>query len=287
MVSMVLPGMLIIFLFNYVPMYGVAISFKNYDVSKTILGSEWIGMKWFELFFGTSLSWRLIKNTVLLGVYSLFWSFPMPIILAILMDQLSNLRYKKLVQTISYFPHFISVVIVASLIKDLFAIDGLANTITGLLGLKPISFMTEAAYFRSIFIGSGIWQGVGWGSIIYLAALSNVDPQLYEAAEIDGANRWQKIRNITWPCLIPATTIQLIFAVSGILGSDSQKVLLLYNASIYKVADIIGTYVYREGLEGGRFEYTAAIGLMQSVVSCLLIVLANSLSRVMGDNSLW
>ncbi len=288
LLMMVIPGLLIVFLFNYVPMYGVTIAWKKYNVGLGIAGSPWVGWKWFTRFFASkTMSWQLIRNTVLLGLYQLLWSFPMPIILALMMDQIRNMRFKKLVQTVSYFPHFISTVIVVSLLKDFFAVDGFINGITALFGMEPISFLTKPQYFRSIFVGSHIWQEVGWGTILYLAALSNVDPQLYEAAEIDGANRWQRVVHITWPCLVPTVTIQIIFAVSGILGADSQKVLLLYNYATYETADIIGTYVYREGLLGGKYEYTAAIGMMQSAVSCILLLAANGLSRAVGDTSLW
>lgn len=287
LILMVLPGMIIVFVFNYIPMYGALMAFQKFDATKGIFGSEWVGLKYFEMFFSNPLSWRLIKNTVLLGVYSLIFSFPAPIILALLMDQIENIRFKKVVQTISYFPYFISTVVVVGLIKTLFSVEGPINNIIVSLGYNAISFLTLPEYFRSLFIGSGIWQGVGWGTIIYLAALSNVDPQLNEAASIDGANRWQRIWNISLPAIIPTTTVMLIFAVSGILGSDFQKVLLMYSPSTYSTADIISTYVYREGIQGGRYEYSTAIGLLMNMVSALLLVIANKVSRTVSENSLW
>ncbi len=287
LIFMILPGVILIFIFNYIPMYGALIAFEKYNPAKGIFGSEWVGLKYFKMFFSNPLAWRLIKNTFLLGFYSLLFGFPAPIILALLMDQIRNLPFKKAIQTISYFPHFISTVVIVGLIKEFFAADGFINLIIKIFGGDSISFLTKASWFRTIFIGSGIWQGIGWGTIIYLAALSNVDPQLNEAAAIDGANRWQKVRYISWPAILPTTTIMLIFAISGILGSDFQKILLMYSPSTYSTADIISTYVYREGIQGGRYEYSAAIGLLMNLVSCVLIIGANKASKTLSDNSLW
>ncbi|MDD6034563.1 MAG: ABC transporter permease subunit [Oscillospiraceae bacterium] len=287
LILMIIPGIILVFIFSYIPMYGALMAFQEYSPAKGIWGSEWVGLKYFKMFFKNPYSGRLIKNTLLLGIYSLLWSFPAPIILALLLDQVPYLRYKKFVQTVSYFPHFISAVVIVGMVKEVCSIDGVFNMIRVLTGGEAVSFMTTPKYFRTIYIASGIWQGIGWGTIIYLAALSNVDPQLHEAATIDGASRFQRVRYITWPTIVPTTTVMLIFAVSGILGADSQKVLLMYNSATYETADIIGTYVYREGIEGGRYEYTTAIGLMMNIVSCVLLVLANQISRMLSDNSLW
>jgi len=249
LIWMIIPGLLIVLVFNYIPMYGALIAFQKYNPVKGIFGSEWVGLKYFEMFFSNPLALRLIKNTLLLGLFSLLWGFPAPIILALLMDQLGSLKFKKTVQTITYFPHFISTIVVVGMIKEFFSVEGFANVVRQVFGLNIISFLTSNEWFRTIFIGSGIWQGIGWGTIIYLAALTNVDPQLNEAAAIDGANRWQKVRYISFPAILPTTTIMLIFAVSGILGSDFQKVLLLYSPATYPTADIISTYVYREGIQ--------------------------------------
>jgi putative aldouronate transport system permease protein len=287
LILMIVPGFLLILVFNYIPMYGALIAFEKFDPIKGIFGSEWVGLRYFVRFFENPLSVRLFSNTLLLGLTSMIFGFPAPIVLALLMDQLSSLRFKKVVQTISYFPYFISTVVVVGMIKEFFSAEGFINAIRQSIGLNVISFMTDSASFRPIFVGSGIWQGIGWGTIIYLAALSNVDPQLNEAAIIDGANRWQRVRHISWPTILPTTTILLIFSISGILGSDFQKVLLLYSPPIYDKADIISTYVYREGFNGGRFESAAAIGLFMSVLSCILLVLANRFSRKVSDTSLW
>lgn len=282
-----LPGLIIVFVFSYIPIYGVLIAFQKYNPVLGIWGSEWVGLKYFKMFFESEYTWRLVKNTFLLGIYSLLWSFPVPIILALLLDQLAFPRFKKFVQSVSYFPHFLSTVVIIGIVREFSGISGVFNSIRDAFGLEAIAFLTEADWFRTLFIGSGIWQGAGWGTIIYLAALSNVDPQLQEAATIDGANRWQRVVHISWPALVPTTTILLIFSVGGILGNDFQKVLLMYNEATYSVSDVIGTYVYREGIQGGRFEYTTAIGLLMSLVSCVMLVIANRISRALNNNSLW
>lgn len=284
---MVLPGFLIVLIFNYLPMYGVLIAFKDYSVAKGIWGSSWVGFKYFTQFLDNPMAIRTIKNTVLLGLYSLLWGFPAPIILALLFNELRNMIFKRFVQTVSYFPHFISTVIIVGMVKELTSIDGLVNDITGFFGIEPISFLTESQFFRTIFISSGIWQGIGWGTILYLAALSSVDPTLYDVASIDGANRWDKMKNISLPAILPTTVILFILAIGGILGNDFTKVLLLYNPGTYETADVIGTYVYREGLEGGRFEYATAVGLMLSVVSFGLVFITNSIVKKFSESSLW
>ncbi|NIK68148.1 MULTISPECIES: ABC transporter permease subunit [unclassified Paenibacillus] len=284
---MVLPGFLTVLIFNYFPMYGILIAFKKYSVVKGIMDSPWVGFKYFNTFFHDPLAFRVLKNTLLLGLYTLLWSFPAPIILALLFNELRNKRFKKIVQTVSYFPHFISVVIVAGMIKEFTARDGLFNDIISFFGGSPVMFLLEPGYFRTIFISSGIWQGVGFGTIIYLAALSGIDPTLYDVAEVDGANRWKKIVHITWPSLRSTTVILLIFAVGGILGSDFQKIILLYSPETYSVADVIGSYVYRQGILGAQYEYTTAIGLFMSVISFVILYLTNWISRKVSDTSLF
>lgn len=284
---MVLPGFLTVLIFNYFPMYGILIAFKKYSVVKGIMDSPWVGFKYFNTFFHDPLAFRVLKNTLLLGLYTLFWSFPAPIILALLFNELRNKRFKKIAQTVSYFPHFISVVIVAGMIKEFAARDGLFNDIISFFGGSPVMFLLEPGYFRTIFISSGIWQGVGFGTIIYLAALSGIDPTLYDVAEVDGANRWKKIVHITWPSLRSTTVILLIFAVGGILGSDFQKIILLYSPETYSVADVIGSYVYRQGILGAQYEYTTAIGLFMSVISFVILYLTNWISRKVSDTSLF
>ena len=225
------------------------------------------------------MAFRTLKNTIILGVYSLLWSFPVPIILALLFNELRSPRFKKFVQTVSYFPNFISVVIIAGMLSEFCSREGLFNQIIRALGGETTMFLLEPAYFRTIFIASGIWQTAGFGTIIYLAALSGVDPTLYDVANIDGAGRLQRVIHISLPALRPTMTILLIFAVSGILGTDFQKIILLYNPDTYEVADVIGSYTYREGILNARFEYTTAIGLFMSLVSFILLLPRDGLSR--------
>lgn len=284
---MILPGFLIVLIFNYFPIYGVLIAFQNFNPKAGIWGSEWIGFTNFINFFNDPMAFRVVKNTLILGIYSLLWSFPAPIILALLFNELKQPGFKKIVQTISYFPYFLSVVIVAGMLRDFASREGLFNQIRAVLGMDPILFFLDPKYFRTIFISSGIWQSIGFGTIIYLAAIAGVDPTLYDVASIDGANRLHKIWHITIPHIRPTVTILLIFAISGILGTDFQKVLLLYHPGIYSVADVIGTYTYRVGLVGGRLEYTAAIGLFNSVVAFILLITANFISRKVSETSLW
>ncbi|NOU90709.1 ABC transporter permease subunit [Paenibacillus sp. LMG 31460] len=284
---MVLPGFLIVLVFAYFPMYGVLIAFKDYNVAKGIWGSDWVGFKYFKEFLNNPMALRTVKNTLVLGIYGLVFGFPAPIVLALLLNEIRALAFRKFLQTVSYFPHFISTVIIIGMIKEFTSLDGLFNSITGLFGMEPINYLTEPSYFRTLFVGSGIWQGIGWGTILYLAALSNADPTLYDVASIDGANRWQKTKHISIPTILPTTIILFILSVGGILGTDFMKVLLMYNPSTYEKADVIGTYVYRIGLEGGRFEYGAAVGLMLSVVSFLFVLMTNRMSRKFSETSLW
>lgn len=288
LILMSLPGLAAVFIFSYIPMYGIVIAFQNYNPVDGIFAmNNWVGLKYFKQFLSNPYLFRLIRNTLLLGIYTLLWSFPAPIIFALLMDQLTSAKFKKAVQSISYMPYFISTVVIVGLVKSFCSVDGVINVIREAFGGQAISFMTDPKYFRTIFIASNIWQGLGWGTIVYLAALSAVDPQLHEAATLDGANRWQRIRYVSWPAIIPTTTIMLILESGKIISSDFTKVLLLYNESTYETADIIGTYVYREGILGGKFEYTTAIGLLTSLLSFVMLLIANFLSKKISDNSLW
>lgn len=287
LILLVIPGVVLVFIFSYIPMYGVLIAFQEYSPKRGIMGGEWVGFKYFIQFFENPYLFRLVRNTFLLGLYSLLWSFPAPIILALLLDQLPSQRFKKTVQSLTYFPYFISTVVIIGLVKEFAGIDGIFNQIREFFGGEAVSFLTGSEYFRTLFIGSGIWQGIGWGTIIYLAALSNVDPELHEAAKIDGANRGQIVLNITWPAIIPTVSIMLIFAVSGLFSTDVQKVMLLYSESIYETSDVIGTYVYREGILGGRFEYATAVGLLNSLIALVLMTGGNWFSRKLTGNSFW
>ncbi|MDR1263637.1 MAG: ABC transporter permease subunit [Oscillospiraceae bacterium] len=287
---MIVPAVATLVLFHYYPIYGLQIAFKNYNMGLGIWGSKWVGFKWFTSFLKSPYAPRLLRNTLLLGLYSLMWSFPLPIIFSIMVNELRSNKLKRSVQTISYLPHFISSVVVVGLVKELFASDGIVNAaLTKAFHITPIMFFTMPSMFRSLFIGSGIWQEMGWSSIIFLAALTNVDVELYEAAYIDGATRWQRIKFITFPSILPTVTILLILNVGKMLSMDFQKVLLMYNEQIYETADIISTYTYREGIDRMRYSYSAAVDLFMSVVSFVFLIMTNTIVKRLSDNasSLW
>lgn len=284
---MLLPAIAHYIIFQYFPMYGVIIAFKNFKPSLGILGSPWAGFKYFKQFFDSYYTWRLIRNTLLINVYELIFSFPAPIILALLLNELRSNTYKKFIQTVSYLPHFISVVVVVGFIKDFFAQNGLINNMISHLSLEPVSFLVDPRWFRTLYVGSGIWQGVGWGSIIYLAAISSIDPMLYEAATIDGAGRYQKISLITIPSIMPTIVIMLIFRIGGMMSVGFEKVFLMYNPSTYETADVISTFVYRSGLQQAQYSYASAIGLFNTIINFVLLTTTNYVSRAISENSLW
>jgi putative aldouronate transport system permease protein len=285
--AMSLPGLAVLIIFAYIPMYGILIAFKSYKVNLGIWGSPWVGLQWFEQFFTNPFAMRTVRNTLIIGFYSLLFGFPMPIILALLFNELKGGKFKKTVQTLSYYPNFVSTVIIVGFLHSFCASDGLFNMIRAFFGQAPVNFLGEAKYFRFIFVASGIWQSVGFGTIIYLAALSGIDPTYYDVAEIDGANRLQKIIHVTLSHIRPTIVILFIFAIGGILNADTQKILLLYNAQTYETADVIGTYVYREGLLGARFEYSTAIGLFQTIINFIFLVATNQIAKKLNDTSLF
>lgn len=287
LILMTLPAAVLVFIFRYVPIYGITISFKQFNIGQGILGSPWVGFKWFELFFENPFSWRLIRNTFALGFWSLIIGFPAPILLALLLNELRSQKFKRAVQTLSYLPYFISTVIIVGILRELAAENGLFNSIVQIFQDEPIRFFNEPAWFRPLYIGSDIWQNLGWGTIIYLAALSGVDPQLYESAIIDGAGRFKQAVHITLPSIAPTIIVLLILRVGAFFAQDFQKVLLMYNPLTYETGDIIATFIFREGIENARFSYSAAVGLMLSVVAFLFLYVTNWLSRRFSETSLW
>ncbi len=285
---LILPVLIYYLIFHYVPMYGIMLAFIDFHPMKGFFESQWVGFAHFEAFFNSIYFWRLIKNTILLSFYFLLWGFPIPIIFALLLNELKEGIFKKAVQTVSYIPHFISVVVVAGMILSFTSVHGgIVNQAIGWFGIEPINFMGEPRWFRTIFISSSIWQSFGWSSIIYLAAISGVNPQLYEAAEIDGANRWQKMGKITLPCLMPTVIILLILAVGQLMEVGVDKIILLYSPQIYETADVISTFVYRRGIENADYSYSAAIGLFNNVINLILLIAVNRLSRKISETSLW
>jgi putative aldouronate transport system permease protein len=284
----ILPVILYYIVFHYIPMYGVIIAFKKFQPLKGILGSTWVGFHYFEQFFNSVYFWRLLKNTLLLSLNSLFWGFPVPIIFALLLNELRETFFKRFVQTVSYLPHFISLVVVAGMIVTFTSpLDGVINLILRALGFEPINFLNEPGWFRTIFVSSGIWQGFGWGSIIYLAAIAGINPQLYEAAEVDGAKRWQKVRHITIPGIMPTIIILFILNIGHLMDVGFEKVLLLYSPATYDTADVFGTFVYRRGIMNAEYSYAAAIGLFNNLINVMLLVSANYISRKESETSLW
>jgi putative aldouronate transport system permease protein len=283
-----LPCLIYYILFKYLPMFGIVISFKNYNLYKGIWDSPWVGFKYYKMFFANPDFLILLRNTFLLGAYKLFFGFPAPIILALMLNELKHAMFKRFVQTVSYLPHFISNVVVASMvIMFLSPSGGIVNHIIQLLGMDPVNFMVKAELFRPIYVISEIWQHIGWETIIYLAALTAIDPQLYEAAEMDGAGRWKRVFHVTLPGIAPAIVILFILNIGKVLEIGFEKVFLLYNPAIYETADIISTYVYRTGLSQGNYSYATAIDLFGGIVSLIFVYSANYLSRKVGETSLW
>lgn len=283
-----LPCLIYYVMFKYIPMWGILISFQDFKPFIGFAGSEWVGMKHFVNFFSSPDAWRVIRNTLQLGLYSLIWGFPFPIIFALLLNEVTSLKYKKVVQTVSYMPHFLSAVVVCGMIITFLSpIRGVINQIIGMFGADPVNFMSQAKYFRSVYIISDIWQQVGWGAIIYIAAITNVDAQLYEAAMIDGASKWRQIWSITLPCIAPTIVTMLILKTGSILEVGLEKVLLLQNPAIYETADIIATYVYRQGISGSNMSYATAIGLFSALTNLVLLVTANFLSKRFSETSLF
>lgn len=283
---MIIPAVVLIFLFNYIPMYGVLMAFQNHIPAKGITGSEWVGLKHFVSFFRDPFCGRIFKNTILLGAYSLLWGFPAPILLALLLNELRESKFKRIVQTVSYMPFFISTVIIIGLMNEIFSLSGILNQLISSLGGTVVSFMERPEWFRTMYIGSGIWSSVGYSSIIYLAAISGVNPELYESAILDGANRLQQARYITIPSIMPTVSIMFIMNAGSILSNDLQKILLMYSPATYETADVINTYVYRKGLLGGQYSYSAAVGLFMSLISFILLWITNTIARKMGSESL-
>lgn len=283
-----LPCLLYYIFFKYVPMWGVLISFKDFKPFIGFAGSKWVGLKHYISFFSSPDAWRVIRNTLLLGVLSLVFSFPIPIIFALALNEITRKKFKKFVQTVSYMPHFLSAVVVCGMLMSFLSpIRGIVNIIINFFGGQTINFLSSAKYFRAIYVISEIWQTMGWSAIVYLAAISNVDPGYYEAAKLDGASRLRQIWSITLPCIAPTVATMLILRVGSILDVGLEKVLLLYSPAIYETSDIISTYVYRQGIISGNMSYATAIGLFSSIVNLILLVTANYFSKKFSETGLF
>ncbi len=282
------PVLVYYIMFRYVPMFGIVVSFMDYNVFKGITGSPWVGLKYYKLFLDNRDALVIIKNTILLGAFKLLFGFPAPIILALLMNELRSSIYKRFVQTVSYLPHFLSGVVVSSMIVLMLSPStGWINHALQAMGLPAINFLQKAEWFRTIYVSSEIWQQVGWGSILFLAALTTIDPQLYEAAKMDGASRWKQTWNVTLPGIAPTIVIMFILQIGHVLEIGFEKVFLLSNPATYDTSDVISTYVYRVGVLQGSFSYATAIDLFMGVIGFLLVYTSNQISRRLGETSLW
>ena len=284
-----LPVLAYFIVFKYAPMAGLMISFQDYKAAKGIMGSKWVGMKHFINFFNDPFLPRLLRNTITIALSTLIFSFPSAIVLALLINELRSRRMSRVVQTISYIPHFISVVVVCGIIRDLVSrTGGVTMLLHSIFGMKVTNMLYEPNYFVPIYIVSDIWSNIGWNSIVYLSALTAIDQELYEAARVDGANKWHQITHITSPCLVPTIVIMFILKVGKMFDVGYEKIMLLYTPLTYERADVINTYVYRRGFaENVNFSYSTAVGFFNSVVCFALVFCTNKITQRMGGNSLW
>ena len=288
LVFMLIPVVIFFAVFSYYPLYGILIAFKDYSISKGILGSPWAGLRYFRQFFLSPYFGRLLRNTVLISVYSLLWGFPVPILFALLLNEFKDGKFKRLIQTVSYLPHFISLVVICGILIDIFSPQGgVVNALLYSLTGKRINFFGEPEWFRTMYVGSGVWQEFGWNSIIYLAAITGINPDLYEAARIDGAGRLRQIWHVTLPGIKPTILTLLILNLGNIMSVGYEKIILLYSPTTYETADVISTYVYRTGLLSQQYSYAGAVGLFNSVINIAILVLCNFVGKKLFGVGIW
>ena len=285
---MMIPVVVYLFIFAYIPIYGVQIAFRDFNAADGITGSPWVGFQNFTRFFNSFQFWNILKNTLVLSLYGLIAGFPIPILLALMVTQVRREGFKKFVQTVTYAPHFISeVVVVGMLFLFLSPTSGIVNIGLGKLGVQAVNFMAEPSMYKHLYVWSGVWQNMGWSSIIYIAALSSVSPELYEAARIDGASKFQQICHIDFPSILPTAMILLIMNAGSIMNQGAQKAYLMQTGTTAASQEIIATYVYKVGLIQNQFSYSSAIGLFNNLINIILLVTVNTISRKISDNSLW
>ena len=285
---LLIPSLIFFILFHYAPIYGVQIAFRNFSATRGIWGSRWVGLRHFERFFRSYYFTRLLANTFNISLYQLIVGFPIPIALAMMMNELRNVRYKKLVQTVTYMPHFLSTVVIVSILNSLLAPRaGIINHVLRLMGREPVYFMGEPHWFQHIYVWSGIWQNMGWNSIIYVAALTGIDPTLYEAGHVDGASRWQMLWRITLPSILPTAVIMLILNCGRVMNIGFDKVFLMQNDLNISASDVISTYVYRSGLINAEYSFSTAVGLFNSVINCALLLGVNWVAGKLGETSIF
>ncbi|NIK80267.1 putative aldouronate transport system permease protein [Paenibacillus castaneae] len=280
---LLLPGLVYFALFHYWPMAGITIAFKDFRLLEGIMGSPWAGLKWFQILFDAPDFWTALRNTIIISFYKLVFSFPAPILLALLLNEVYHSAFKRVIQTIVYFPHFLSWVILGGILFSLFSSD---SGLVSFLGMKASPIMDPSS-FRGFLVISEVWKDMGWGTIIYLAAISSINPELYEAARIDGGNRFHLVRHITLPSITNTIVILLILRTGQILHVGFEQIFILYNPLVFEVSDVIDTYVYRLGLTMGRYSFATAAGLFQSFVGLLLLLVTNGVARRMGERGLW
>lgn len=285
--AMLVPALALTFVFSYIPIYGVLITFKDYDPLLGVWGSEWIGLQHFRSLFADPSFIRLIRNTLLFSLYGFIVGFFLPIFYALLMNEVRNRFYKRLIQTVSFMPYFVSTVVICGALKSFLAYDGSVNALLGRLGMKSVNFLSDARYFRLICMLTVAWQTTGWNSIIYLAALSGIDPQLVEAAQIDGCRRHELLWHVTLPGILPTIVIMLILSMGSFVSAPTELILLLYTPLTYETGDVLGTYVYRMGIRGGAYEIASAVNLVANLVSMTLLIVFNWLSRKISEYALW
>ena len=284
---LLLPGLIYFVIFKYLPMFGIVIAFENYVPYSGMLGSEWVGFKWFQYFFKFPAWINYLKNTLILSLMNIVFYFPAPIILALLLNEMRSLRYKKVIQTLLYVPHFISIVIVVSITFVMFGSSGIVFKLTEMLLGHPINYMGSPDTFRWMIIGQTIWKEMGWGTIIFLAALTNVDTQLYEAAMVDGANRLQRLWHITLPAIRSTIVLMLILRMGSVLDTGYDHLILMANSLNRSVSQTLDVFVYQQGIQSGQFSYASAIGLMKAIVSVTLVVGSNKIAHMMGEQGLY
>ena len=284
---MAIPVILYYLIFCYLPMGGLVIAFKQYEISKGILASRWVGLKYFKEFFSGIYFRRIFGNTLLISFYDILFGFPAPVIFALLLNEVRGQKFKKTVQTITYLPHFISLVVICGMIVDFFGRTGIISVMLSAFTGEPKNYMSDPKYFRRIYVITNIWQNIGWDSIIYIAAIAGIDQEMYEAAVIDGAGRFRQIVSITVPGMASTIIIMLIMRIGQMLNVGYEKIILLYNSGTYETADVISSYVYRMGLANSRYSYSTAVSMFQSVINFILLLGANTLSRKFSETSLF
>jgi putative aldouronate transport system permease protein len=282
------PGILFFLVFRYAPMWGIVIAFQDYSVFSGIKDSEWVGFKHFLDMFGDNDFAIIFRNTLLISSYKLIWGFPAPIIIALMLNEIRLLAYKRTIQTLIYLPHFLSWVIIGGILFNLLSPStGMVNKLVQFIGFEPILFLGDPSWFRTIIVASDIWKDAGWGAIIYLAALAGIDPQLYEAAIVDGANKWKQLWHVTLPSIMGTVVILFVLRLGHVLEVGFEQIFVLYNPLVYEVADVIETYVYRVGITQAQFSFSTAVGLFKSIIGLILVVIANKVAKKLGQEGIW